>query len=136
MKMNMISYNNQTQNMGNYIKVATGVNNPNISNRMLYAQKVRNSNRLSTFYVSPTITMDNFQYYYIFNDGEPPMIYQLNAVSDSPGTITYKSSDNSILKINGNVASILGKGQVTVTVLQERFQKYDYGDLVLFVTIM
>ncbi|UGS20584.1 YDG domain-containing protein [Flavobacterium cyclinae] len=51
--------------------------------------------------------------------------FQLNATSSSGLAITYTSSDNTVVSISGNIASIEGPGIVQITASQEGNENYN-----------
>jgi hypothetical protein len=143
MKMNFISPKNQTQNLTNHSKLVTGGNDPSISCAMNFSQTLRHSNRYCKFLIYPSIILNDITFTLQYKedlifDYDPTIkkfalqnktipIYKtftLNAISDSPGTITYKSSDTSILYIKGNNGVALKPGNVIITARQEKYGVY------------
>ena len=130
----MISVINQ-QNSANYLRVATGGNDPSITRSMRYSQISRNTNRFKTYPIiyRPTIIFNNITQKY-----EPPYTFDLSdyVSSDSDGLFQFFSSNTRIASIYGSVVTIFSMGIVTVTAVQDATSVYSnlYANAVLTIT--
>ena len=133
--MNTVSHKNRSQNINNYSKLTTSGNNPKISSRATYSHNMRNARKTSSGFITPELTLED--QFFVFDDEEIPVhTFILDAQTDSPGEIFYKSSNESIILVKGNVASILGTGQVIIYVIQNRYQKMDFAKTQALFTVI
>ena len=78
----------------------------------------------------PTITISDITKTY--NDAD----FSLSALSNSTGTISYASNDNSIVTISGRTVSIQGAGVVSVTVAIAADVNYNAGTATMSITVL
>lgn len=134
--MSFIREKNQTQNLSNYSKLVTAGNDPKLSCRMAYSQNIRTKNALclrTSTLISPILYLHNFIFQY--DSAKGPIIFTIDAQSNSNGYIIYTSSDVNILLFQGNTGIVLGTGQVTITATQQHTSLYRSASTTAIATI-
>jgi hypothetical protein len=55
---------------------------------------------------------------------------ELTAIASSSLTITYASSNEAVAQVNGNILSIIGEGEATITAVQSGNEKYEASNVI------